>query len=180
MTITTSGTALTFSDATTQTTGAYFFPAGTAMLFQQTAAPTGWTKSTTYNDYAIRIVNGTASTGGSSSFSTCFANQTPTINVSGLSAGATTLSTPQMPSHSHNLNYKTAGATQCFVNATNFACTALGCLAYTSNTNSGNKAGYVVSTGGGGSHTHSISGSASSSAVTLAVQYVDHIIATKN
>ena len=99
MTITTSGTTLTFSDSTTMTT--VVFPTGTAMLFQQTAAPTGWTKTTTYNDYALRIVNGTASTGGSTAFSTVFANQTPTITTSGLSAGATTISTAQMPSHKH-------------------------------------------------------------------------------
>jgi len=166
MTITTSGTTLTFSDSTTMTT--VVFPTGTAMLFQQTAAPTGWTKSTTYNDYAIRIVNGTASTGGSSSFSTCFANQTPTINVSGLSAGATTISTAQMPSHSHGVpvwQYCGGGP------PTGIQYNYQSGSAATASTNN---------TGGGGSHTHSISGSASSSAVTLAVQYVDHIIATKN
>ena len=164
MTITTSGTTLTFSDSTTMTT--VVFPTGTAMLFQQTAAPTGWTKSTTYNDYAIRIVNGTASTGGSSAFSTCFSNQTPTINVSGLSAGATTLSTTQMPSHTHIL--------------TAFSCGCGGATGGALNCSRQNRSVTTNSTGGGGSHTHSISGSASSSAVTLAVQYVDHIIATKN
>ena len=162
MTITTSGTTLTFSDSTTMTT--VVFPTGTAMLFQQTAAPTGWTKSTSYNDYAIRIVNGTASTGGSTAFSTVFTNQTPSINVSGLSAGATTLSTAQMPSHTHSngaVGNPGAAAGAC----PSYAIPAIG--------NTGSQ-------GGGGSHTHSISGSASSSAVTLAVQYVDHIIATKN
>ena len=168
MAITTSGTSITFNDATTQTTGAYFFPTGTAMLFQQTAAPTGWTKSTTYNDYAIRIVNGTASTGGSTAFSTVFSNQTPTINVSGLSAGATTLSTTQMPSHTHN--YQTYNGDSGTWSA------GAGLI----NNSGSNPLITVSSTGGGGSHTHSISGSATSSAVTLAVQYVDHIIATKN
>ena len=144
------------------------FASGTAMLFQQTSAPTGWTKVTTYNDYAVRIVSGTASTGGSSSFSTCFANQTPTINVSGLSAGATTLSTAQMPSHSHSGSvYNPSGGGAGYFFGGNAACGVSG--TYTTG-----------SQGGGGSHTHSISGSASSSAVTLAVQYVDHIIATKN
>ena len=42
---------------------------GTVMLFMQTAAPTGWTKSTTHNNKAIRIVSGTAtSSGGSTAF----------------------------------------------------------------------------------------------------------------
>jgi hypothetical protein len=141
-------------------------PAGSAMLFQQTAAPTGWTKVTTYNDYAIRIVSGTASTGGSSAFSTCFTNQTPTITVSGLSAGATTLSTAQMPSHSHSYSLAGGGSTT----PVGFCSTFLTSISEST----------TGSQGSGGSHTHSISGSASSSAVTLAVQYVDHIIATKN
>jgi hypothetical protein len=38
----------------------------------------------------------------------------------------------------------------------------------------------IQNTGGGGSHTHSLTGSATSSAITLAVQYVDVIIATKD
>ena len=51
------------------------FPAGTAMLFVQTAAPTGWTKSTTHNNKALRIVSGTASSGGSVNFTTAFSSQ---------------------------------------------------------------------------------------------------------
>jgi hypothetical protein len=52
------------------------FPSGTVMLFMQTAAPTGWTKSTTHNDKALRIVSGAASSGGSVNFSTLFARTT--------------------------------------------------------------------------------------------------------
>src|SRR5258705_1060032 len=48
------------------------FDPGTKMLFQQTTAPTGWTKDTTHNDKALRVVSGTASSGGSSAFSTVF------------------------------------------------------------------------------------------------------------
>lgn len=139
-------------------------PSGTAMLFVQTAAPTGWTKSTTHNDKALRIVSGAASSGGTSAFSTVFTNQTPTITTSGLSVGATTLTTAQMPAHTHT-------ATQ---QGSFFYSGSCGPIRYeTSNTVSG-------STGGGGSHTHSLSGSATSSAVTLNVQYVDAIIATKD
>jgi hypothetical protein len=62
------------------------FPAGTVMLFRQTAAPTGWTKDTTnYNNHALRVVTGTASSGGTVAFTTAFASQT----VSG-SIGSTT------------------------------------------------------------------------------------------
>lgn len=38
------------------------FPAGTVMIFAQASAPTGWTKLTTQNDKALRVVSG--STGG--------------------------------------------------------------------------------------------------------------------
>jgi hypothetical protein len=84
------------------------FASGTVMLFAQTAAPTGWTKNTTTGDNsALRVVTGTASTGGTVGFTTAFASQTPTgsvaiSTVSG-SAGATTLTTPQIPSHNHTI-----------------------------------------------------------------------------
>ena len=142
------------------------FPTGTLMLFQQSTAPTGWTKQTTHNDKVLRVVSGTASSGGTSSFTTVFANQTPTITTSGLSAAATTLTTTQIPSHFHGIagqnNYGTGAGYPTFDASFND-------INYNSN-----------AAGGGGSHTHAISGSASSSAITLNVQYVDLIIASKN
>lgn len=167
MTTTLTASGITFNDATSQTTTGVEIPAGTLMLFQQTAAPTGWTKQTTHDNKALRVVSGTASSGGTSAFTTVFTNQTPTINTSGLSAGATTLSTAQMPSHNHS--FTTYGEAQ----------GAGGNIANTFGSFS--PAGFSVSsTGGGGSHSHSMSGSATSSAITLAVQYVDLIIASKN
>lgn len=157
-------TGITFPDATTQTTAASSaFPADTLMLFQQTSAPTGWTKQTTHDNKALRVVSGTASSGGTSAFTTVFANQTPTITTSGLSAAATTLSTAQMPSHAHSYNAPAWGST-----------------ADGWGTNVGQTGSTTGATGGGGSHTHSISGSATSSVITLNVQYVDLIIASKN
>lgn len=123
------------------------FATGTAMLFAQTAAPTGWTKSTTHNDKALRVVSGTASSGGSVGFTTAFA--------SGLSAGATTLATTQIPAHTHT--YTSAGYGGCGV--------GLSGGGFTTTSNSG-------STGGGGSHTHTLP--------SFAVSYVDVIIATAN
>jgi hypothetical protein len=142
------------------------FVTGTSMLFRQTAAPTGWTKVTTYNDYALRIVSGAASTGGSVAFTTAFASQTPagsvSVNTSGLSAGATTLTTAQMPSHTHSVSTNNCG----------------GSIGGGGQSDGGGSSG---ATGGGGSHTHTVSGSATGSftgtAINLAVQYVDVIIA---
>jgi hypothetical protein len=50
-----------------------FFPSGTLMLFQQDAAPTGWTKQVTHNDKALRVVSGTPGSGGTKAFSTLMA-----------------------------------------------------------------------------------------------------------
>ena len=151
MPITVSGTTITFNDATTQSTAASNpFAATTAMLFKQTSAPTGWTKLVVLDNYALRVVTGSAGTGGSVAFTTAFA--------SGLSSGATTLSTAQLPSHTHPI--ATAG----------IPCGPLygapsGYATVGSSMNTG-------STGSGSSHTHSLP--------SFAVQYIDVIIATKD
>jgi hypothetical protein len=69
-------------------------PTGTRLPFQQTTVPTGWTKDTTaaLNDCIMRIVTGTAGSGGTQAFST----------FNGLTAtGAYTLTTTDIPSHTH-------------------------------------------------------------------------------
>ena len=142
------------------------FLSGTTMLFIQASAPAGWTKVTTYNDYALRIVSGSGgASGGSVAFSSAFVNG---------NAGSTTLSTSQIPAHSHALygstdatnsvgaNYSTSRSISGFNGAAG--------LGYVTNAPTGG-AQYVQNTGGGGSHTHSLS---------LAVNYVDAIIATKD
>jgi hypothetical protein len=145
-----------FPDATVQTT-AGGIPSGTAMLFAQTAAPTGWTKSTTHDNKALRVVSGTASSGGSVAFTTAFASK----GVAG-TVNDTTLTTAQIPSHTH-----AAGS-----NSPTLSAAKLGTIARLTN-NTGNASGAA---GGGGSHNHTFTGTA----IDLAVQYVDVIIATKN
>ena len=126
------------------------FASGTKILFQQTAAPTGWTKVTTYDNQALRLVSGTASNGGSVSFTTAFASG---------STGSTTITTSTMASHNHSYSGGPFG--------TPFPAGGLdsagGGAAF---------AGFTINnTGGDASHNHSLS---------LAVQYVDVIIATKD
>ena len=78
------------------------FPAGTAMLFAQAAAPTGWTKSTTHNDKTLRVVSGSGGgSGGVQAFSTVFGRT---------ATDGTALTIAQMPSHTHAVNYNTLGA----------------------------------------------------------------------
>ena len=168
-------TGVQFPDNSIQTTAAASaFSAGTVMLFAQTAAPTGWTKNTSTGDNtALRLVTGTASTGGSVAFTTAFASQTPsgTVSVSG-SAGNTTLTTPQIPSHSHTQKYTAFNP-----EGSN---TQVGRDSQGSVVNSNQS---TVATGGGGSHSHPLtisSATFSGSAINLAVSYVDVIRATKD
>lgn len=172
------GTGLTLSAGTLSNSSTSPIPAGTVTNFFQAAAPTGWTQNTSYNNYAMRIVSGTGGgTGGSVGFTTAFASQTPagSINTSGLSGGATTLSTAQMPSHTH-----TSGASS---SANGWFSTSY--INNGSSTNTGlvnNSSTGTGATGGGDSHTHTISGSATftGTAINLAVQYLDNIICTKS
>ena len=144
------------------------FPAGTRLLFHQAAAPTGWTKQTTVNDAALRVVSGTTGggTGGSVAFSTLFAAG-KTVTLSG-NVGATTLTTAQMPKHGHTLNKRPGYST-----VTDVARVASGYPTsgspYTNTTD-------IANTGGSTSHTHTLSGKAT---IALNVKYTDVIICAK-
>jgi hypothetical protein len=126
------------------------FPSGTRMSFQQSSAPTGWTKDTTsgINDAILRLVTGSVSSGGTTAFSTWNAQT---------ASGATTLSTAQMPSHAHTADAGSGGTGSQLGNAGSAAENRAQC-----STNS---------TGGGGSHTHSL---------TQSIKYYDFIIASAN
>ena len=77
------------------TLGASPFPAGTKMLFAQAAAPVGWTKDTTHNDKALRVVSGTGGgSGGSVAFSTLFGRT---------AVDWSSLSIAQLASHAHGI-----------------------------------------------------------------------------
>jgi hypothetical protein len=172
-------------------------PTGTRMLFQQTAAPTGWTKDTTHDNKALRVVSGTAGSGGSVAFTTAFASQavsgsignttaTNQATTAGGTVGNTTLSEAQIPSHTHTM-------------------VPMGCSPSASGNIDSN--GFVTGgaaadrqggtrgnnfTGSSNSHNHSFSGSShnhtqdahnhsfTGTAINLAVSYVDLIIATKD
>lgn len=128
-----------------------FLP-GTILTFQQTNAPVYWTKQVTHNDKALRVVSGTASSGGSNAFSTVLSGAFSSFN--------TTISQSTMASHTHpvgtaalaGLNNNNGGGGGAF--------SAMG--------------GSVPSTssaGGDGAHAH---------AVQLNVAYVDLILASKD
>jgi hypothetical protein len=167
------------------------FTSGTLMLFQQTSAPTGWTKQTTHNNKALRVVSGSASSGGSVGFTTAFASQAVngsignttaggSVNISGGSVGSYTLTTADIPGHTHSTTLPVWGGCA--------GLTAWGQRSISSPTSTITSA----STGSGGGHGHSFSAPTGSftgtahnhtftgTAINLAVSYVDLIIASKD
>lgn len=143
----------------------------TAMLFVQTNAPTGWTKQTTHNNKALRLVTGTASSGGSTAFTSVFTSRTPTGTV-----GGTTLTVNQIPLHGHEFRWS---------NTTGGSNGSGGFMldnsdVRTNSTFTGtptDTAGQQIGgTGGGQSHDHSFTGGA----MNFDVFYVDVIIATRD
>jgi microcystin-dependent protein len=82
--------------------GSYYkdTPSGTVVVFYQSSAPTGWTKVTSQDNKALRVVSGTGGgSGGSNNFTTAFNSSRST---SGGSVNNHTLSEAQMPSHQHH------------------------------------------------------------------------------
>ncbi|MBT8450199.1 MAG: hypothetical protein KJO69_10940 [Gammaproteobacteria bacterium] len=167
------GTPSPDSIGSVQLQSGYYFVSGTKALFQQTSAPTGWTKDTTHNNKSLRVVTGTAGSGGTSAFTTVFG--------AGKTAGSHTLTSAQIPAHTHPASSGGAGAHNHSGLLTSNSGTVsqgynrganLGTI--TPLTAAGNHTHTVTvsnNTGGGGSHNHSLS---------LDVQYVDTIIATRD
>ena len=176
------------------------FPSGTKMLFNQTAAPTGWTKdATNNNDSALRVVTGTAGTGGSVAFSTAMA--TPAVAGSvgltgNLAAGNlavsmsgnisdTTLSTAQIPSHTHNAavrfgNSGTAANTTFHAGRNNVHSSATAATAAAGGGAAHNHAHNLSGSMSGVPGVGNLAGSLSSSTATINVKYVDVIVAAKD
>jgi hypothetical protein len=152
-------------------------PSGTITIFCQVAAPVGWTKLTTLNDYALRIVNGAVSTGGSSPFTTCFTDAEVAASFSSsLSVGSYTISTSEMASHSH----PSGGGTASPIGQAYFA--PAGQLIYQS---AGTQS--IGPAGGGGSHSHTVPGAVPApvtfpggSMQTLSLRYIDVIQCSRN
>jgi hypothetical protein len=175
-TITGTLTATTVAASSAMTKGGVSveaFASGTVMLFAQTTAPTGWTKGSTHNDKALRVVTGTASSGGSVAFTTAFASQ----SVAG-TVGDTALTTNQIPSHKHDLIAN---------DVSNSSLNSGDQIALQRNvsadgdyilrgTSAAAELGESAAAGGGAVHTHSFTGTA----INLAVNYVDVILATKD
>jgi hypothetical protein len=186
------GTGVTISSGIVSATDYYAsaqrrvvaFAVGTTTLFHQAAAPTGWTKSTSHNDKALRVVSGTGGgSGGSTAFTTVMASRTPTGSVSGSNSGGGvsnhTLSVGELASHSHRIPMYTtdneaggrgAPITGDFTNRV-FVTAPMNVATEGTGSNSGHSHGFS---------NPSWSGSFSGSALDFAVQYIDIILCSIN
>lgn len=150
------------------------FASGTKMLFQQTSAPTGWTKDTTHNDKALRVVTGSASSGGTNSFSTSFASYTP-AGTNAVTIASHTLLLTEIPSHTHSITEDFTKEDNNFTAGGDFPLRE-------GSASIGTKTLTTTSAGGGGGHTHANSTAVftGTASTQFAVQYVDVIVATKD
>ena len=158
-------------------------PSGTITLFKQETAIVGWAKLTTRNDYTLRVVSGTAGTGGTVNFSTVFSTITVSGTFSGsvTGTGATSITASQLPAHTHGNYLKGSVSTTSFSGS---ASNPMPSGSYVSN-----QAANPITTGTGLSataagHSHpatgTISASISNATVDFSVKYVDMIQAQKD
>jgi hypothetical protein len=167
---------IVFSDGTNINAVGSTIPSGTVMLFQQTAAPTGFTKITTHNNKALRVVNGSVTTGGTNSFTNALNASNNTSSTSVSISGSTashTLSLSQIPSHRHLAGGHSEFGTGSFVSA--------------GTRNDGNAGGakrfYTDYQGSGSGHTHgngTLAGASHNHNLNLDIEYVDIILASKD
>ena len=177
-----SGSNLTFNSSTGEVTATGFtigantvtawassdnvadnFPAGTAMLFYQATAPTGWTESgAALENHALRVcsVAGYAAAGGTGTQGT---NTFDAVLSDARNAGATTLTSAQsgLPAHTH------AYDTSSTANGGNAAFA-------TSTTNAGELTGIITANAAANassSHTHTLD---------FAIKYANIIICAKD
>ncbi len=177
---------------------AAIIPTGSVMLFYQSAAPTGWTKSTSHNDKALRVVSGSGGgSGGSVAFTTAFATSRA-VTVSGSvstsvgtgTTGGTALTIENIPGHTHYV-YTHAGV-QASTNAdgagggdssTRVNSKTSGATGGSGSSTSGSES---ISKASSTEHTHSIpalsatSSLSASGTTNVGVNYIDVIICSKD
>jgi hypothetical protein len=143
-------------------------PAGTKMVFVQQNAPTGWTKFTTHNDVALRVISGNTGgtyVAGDGAFSAIFATNKSSDNH--------TLTTAQIPSHRHWVSRAARddnNFSQWNQNTQEFGLYS-DAGSYSSSDQNHGVGRNTAYTGSGQGHSHNID---------LKVHYVDTIIATKD
>lgn len=154
---------------------------GSTMLFIQATAPTGWVKETGNNDCALRVTTGTPTTGGTNGFTTCFPGANRSVSATApaisASAGAATLSSTQIPSHTHPYTTKSP------IGVTYSSALSVSPLQTRYTVLTSGQPGNIGSGGTGGSHSHTMPASPVSivgTSLALSLKYLDAIFATRS
>jgi hypothetical protein len=154
---------------------------GSTMLFIQATAPTGWVKETGNNDCALRVTTGTPTTGGTNGFTTCFPGASRAVSATApaisASAGAATLSSTQIPSHTHPYNTRSP------IGVTYSSSLSVSPLQARYTVLTSGQPGNIGSGGTGGSHSHIMPASPVSivgTSLALSLKYLDAIFATRS
>jgi len=175
-------TGINFSNGTSLNSRRGIFPLNTAWVFYQANAPTGWTKVTTQNNKALRVVSGTGGgAGGTNAFTTTMSSFSVSGQVtSTVATGGTALTTAQIPNHTHPSNSLTLNAVPALFNpAGQFAGWNGGDVARNPGWTRVSPATGSIGSGQAHSHPVSVAGPVSQS-VSIAVQYIDVIVCTFN
>lgn len=88
---------------------ALVIPSGSITLMKMNTPPPGWTKTNTNNLNALRVVTGSASSGGSVSYTSVFTTFSASVTGSSFNLNGTSTSLTQLPTHTHE--YLTATTT---------------------------------------------------------------------
>jgi hypothetical protein len=146
-----------------------FISGGSIMIFHQSSSPSSWTKLVDFNDRCIRVVSGTASSGGSLAFTSTLTTRSISSSVS-----PRTLTTAEMPSHAHSINASGAEGTPNLRNAT----PATGNISFDGSTYVFQSASVTAISSGGSAHTHPLASISTDS--DFRVLYIDVICASKD
>lgn len=151
------------------------FASGTVTPFKQTSAPTGWTKLTSIDNAGIRIVSGTAGSGGTGNFTDIlnYRTWTGSVGTSG-EVGAYSLTTSNLPDHNHPYTYTATNVASAYATAPY--------ASYSQATTAPIVTSASGAAGGGQAHSHpvSLSLSFSGGSHNFSVKYLDVILASKD
>ena len=153
------------------------FTTGTKVFFRQSSAPTGWTTSTTNDNYTLRVVSG--SSGGTFTDGTVTTSRLVDTTFPGTidNIGITALGEmADLPAHTHTYTGYSMPASP--VQAEPTAYSALTSMTYR------NPVANSPAAGSNGVHTHGFSitmvTESFTTAANFAVKYVDFILAIRN
>ena len=150
----------------------------TIMPFVQPTAPIGWTKSTSHNNKTLRVVSGSAGSGGSYGFTTVFADNF-TFSSGGGAVGAELFDSGSVGGGNHNHTSPSIQSVTFqfppYSVPSSGSATFISSVSYSSPSSTGGGAAHYHSGSYWDWHSHTVS-----AAANLNVKYIDIILATKD